>query len=444
MPTTRVESIRKNLLSKIKAPSVDLITKEVRTKDKYMEILYISTISDEAIIHDKLLTPFFEMENQQEFLTFLQSHPKSTPFKDEQKAVDDLLKGLVIIFYQNDIFTFDSKANLAKDTSGTVVETTVQGPQSGFTENLHTNVGLIREKYPVPELTVEQHSVGSLSKTDVMLLFDSRFADPATVEEMRDFLKSVHIQMFQSGEQLLDSITKHNRSFFPTMLVTERPDRAAINLSTGKLIILVNGSPFAVIAPTVMKDFMSSMEDIYQTYWVGRFLQMLRYVGFNISVVLPGLYVAMTAYNPEVFRVQLALSIAGSRTAVPYPAFIEVLIMLFMMELLTEASIRLPKAIGPTATTVGGLILGQAATEAGLVSNIMVIIVSFVAITNFVVPINTFSFTIRVLKYLIWALGTVFGLVGVVLGFLMINAYMVKLDSFGVPYLTLLQSKPKN
>ncbi|WP_251551806.1 spore germination protein [Neobacillus muris] len=444
MPTMKVESIKKNILNKIGQPSSDLVAREVHTKEKYMEILYINTISDESIIHDKLLTPFFEIEDQQDFLTFLQSHPKILPFKDEQKAIEDLLKGVVIIFYQNFIFTFDSKANLAKVTSGTVVETTVQGPQSGFTESLHTNVGLVRERYPVPELTIESLSIGSISKTDVMLLYDSRFADPDTVKKMIDFLKTVHIQMFQSGEQLLDSITKHNRSFFPTMLVTERPDRSAVNLSTGKLIILVNGSPFAVIAPSVMKDFMSSMEDIYQTYWVGRFLQLLRFVGFNISVVLPGMYVALTAYNPEVFRVQLALSIAGSRTAVPYPAFVEVLLMLFMMELLTEASIRLPKAIGPTATTVGGLILGQAATEAGLVSNIMVIIVSFVAITNFVVPINTFSFTIRVLKYLIWALGTIFGLVGVVLGFLMINAYMVKLDSFGVPYLTLLQSKPKN
>lgn len=248
--------------------------------------------------------------------------------------------------------------------------------------------------------------------------------------------------MFQSGEQLLDIIKKSNRALVPLMLVTERPDRIAVNLAAGKIILLVSGSPFAVILPTVMKDFMSSMADIYQTYWVGRFLQLLRYIGFTTSLVLPGLYVAVTSYNPELFRVQLALSIAGSRQGVPYPSFIEVLIMLFMMEMLTEASIRLPKAIGPTATTVGGLILGQAATEAGLVSNIMIIIVSSVAISNFVVPINAFSFTLRIMKYFVLAMGTIFGLVGVVIGFFMLVAYMVKLDSFGEPYLTLVQSKP--
>jgi len=205
---------------------------------------------------------------------------------------------------------------------------------------------------------------------------------------------------------------------------------------------LISGTPFAVVLPTVMKDFMASMEDIYQTFWVTKFLQMLRYIGFFTSLILPGLYVAVTSYNPELFRVQLAISIAGSRTGVPYPSFIEVTIMLIMMEMLTEASIRLPKAIGPTATTVGGLILGQAATEAGLVSNIMIIIVSTVAISNFVVPINAFSFTLRIMKYIVLAFATIFGLVGVVVGFMILVAYMVKLDSFGTPFLTLVQTKP--
>lgn len=442
MPTYKVESIKKNLLDRIQQGK-DLVFKENYTKEKYMEVLYINTVCDEKVLHDKILTPFFELTGAEQFLAYLQSHPKAAQFENEDKAIDELLRGSAIIFFLDFIFLFESKSDLMKSASQTLVETTVQGPQSGFTESLQTNIGLLRERYPQPTLNIENCSVGSISKTSVAMLYDAKFADPDTVKRIREFLSKVEIQMFQTGEQLLDSIRKGNRSFFPIMLVTERPDRSAINLSTGKVVILVNGSPFALIAPAVMKDFMSSMEDIYQTYWVGRFLQFLRFAGFNISIVLPGLYVATTAYNPELFRVQLALSIAGSRTAVPYPAFVEVLLMLFMMELLTEASIRLPKAIGPTATTVGGLILGQAATEAGLVSNIMIIIVSFVAITNFVVPINTFSFTIRVLKYMLWGLGTVFGLVGIVLGFFIIFAYMVKLDSFGVPYLTLLQSKPK-
>jgi hypothetical protein len=218
-------------------------------------------------------------------------------------------------------------------------------------------------------------------------------------------------------------------------MITERTDRIALNLAQGKMVILIEGSPFGLILPAVFFDFMSSMEDLYQPYWVSRFLITLRYLGLFISLLLPGLYVAITSYNPEVFQVQLALGIAGSRSSVPYPSYLEVLFMLIMMELLTEASIRLPKSIGSTATTVGGLILGQAATEAGLVSNIMIIIVSAVAISNFVIPINEMSFSMRVMKYIILLLAAMTGMIGLVIGLMGLLLFLVRLDSFGKPYL---------
>jgi hypothetical protein len=443
MPTPKVESIKAGLLSKIQK-SEDLVFKENYTKEKYLEILYIKTISDEAVLHENIFKPFFEIQGAEEYLAYLQSHPKVSEYETESKAIDDLLRGVAIVFFQDFVYIYDSKVDRNSQVQDTTVETTIQGPQSGFSESLPTNLGLIRHRYPEATLTIESSSVGLISKTQVMLVYDSQHANKDTLDRVKQFLASIDVNMFQSGEQLLDIIKKSNRALFPIMLATERPDRAAINLATGKIILLVHGSPFAVILPTVMKDFMVSMADIYQTYWVGRFLQLIRYIGLLISLITPGLYVAVTSYNPEVFRVQLALSIAGSRTAVPYPSFVEVLLMLFMMEMLTEASIRLPKAIGPTATTVGGLILGQAATEAGLVSNIMIIIVSVVAIANFVIPINAFGFSIRIVKYFILLLGTLFGLVGVVLGFFMFVTYMVKLDSFGEPYLTLVQSTTKS
>jgi hypothetical protein len=138
-------------------------------------------------------------------------------------------------------------------------------------------------------------------------------------KQVKDFLSSVEIEMFQSGEQLLDFTKKSHRVLFPTIMVTERHDRTVINIAAGKIILLVSGSPFAVIMPTVLKDQMASMADIYQTYWIGKFLLLLRYIGLFTTITLPALYVALVSYNPEVFRVQLALSVAGSRHAVPYP-----------------------------------------------------------------------------------------------------------------------------
>jgi spore germination protein len=441
MSSKKIQVIKDTLKGKIQK-SEDVVYQELHTKEKYIEAFYIKTISDETVLQDYIIKPFFEITSPEQFLAYLQSHPKLSSFKTEQQTIDELLRGVAILFYQESIFLFDSKVDRNNSVLDTTVETTIQGPQSGLSESIPTNMGLIRQRYPAPTLHVESTTVGTISKTKVMILHDSNLANQDILKKVKEFLSSVDIQMFQTGEQLLDIIKKSNRALFPVMLVTERPDRVAVNLAAGKIILLVSGSSFAVILPTVMKDFMASMEDIYQTYWVGKFLLLLRYIGFIISIVLPGLYVAVTSYNPELFRVQLVLSIAASRIGVPYPSFIEVLIMLLFIELLTEASIRLPKAIGPTATTVGGLILGQAATEAGLVSNIMIIIVSAVAISNFVVPINTFSFSIRLMKYFILALSIIFGLVGIVMGFFMIIAYFVKLDSFGEPFLTLLQSKP--
>ena len=230
-------------------------------------------------------------------------------------------------------------------------------------------------------------------------------------------------------------ITRHKSFLFPTIVITERPDRIAYNLSKGKVIVMMEGTRFALILPSVFYDFMSSMDDLYLPSWIAKFLVLLRYLGLGTALLLPAMYVGITAYNPELFRVQLALSIAGSRMSVPYPAYIEVFFMLIMMELLTEASIRLPKAIGPTATTVGGLILGQAATEAGLVSNIMIIIVSAVAISNFVIPINEMGFAMRVTKYLLLIVSTFTGLIGVIFGLIGIIYYLVSLNSFGRPYL---------
>ncbi|WP_311198761.1 spore germination protein [Paenibacillus hexagrammi] len=182
---------------------------------------------------------------------------------------------------------------------------------------------------------------------------------------------------------------------------------------------------------------MASMEDFYQNYWISRFVVILRMLGLFVSTTLASWYVGLVSYNPEVLRVQLSLSIAGSRASVPYPSYVEVFFMLIMTEMLIEASIRLPKSIGSTATTVGGLILGQAATQAGLVSNIMIILIAAVAISNFVIPINMMSFGMRVAKYVLLLFTTMFGLMGLIAAFIGLVAYLASMESYGQPYLKL-------
>lgn len=441
MLSPNVQQVQQTLKEKIQQ-SLDVVFKELQKRKEIIQLFYIKTISDETQLQEILIRPFYEVPNAEVFTEYLDSHPKIKRFEGEEKAVNDLTKGFVILFFQKKIYIVDLKIDRNSSVLDTTVETTIQGPQSGFSESIATNLGLVRQRYPSASLTLESVEIGAISRTQVMTLYDSKNVNHEVLTNVRNFLQSIDIEIFQSGEQLLDLIKKSKRALFPVMLITERADRVAVNLAAGKVVLLVAGSPFAVILPTVLKDFMSSMADIYQTYWVSQFLLFLRYCGLMISLLLPASYIALTAYNPEIFRVQLALSIAGSRTAVPYPAFIEVLIMFLFIELLTEASIRLPKAIGPTATTVGGLILGQAATDAGLVSNIMIIIVSAVGISNFVIPINAFSFSLRVAKYFLVMLAIFYGLVGMVIGFFLLIAYMVSLDSFGQPFFTLTDHTP--
>jgi hypothetical protein len=435
-----IRQVKESLITTIQN-SEDLVIKELKAGKKYLEIIYINTISDETQLQDFLIKPFFEIGDTAHFLSYLLSHPKVKLFDNQDKVQEELIRGKSVLFYEDRIFLLDVKLDKNNTVTETSVEVTILGPQTGFSESLPTNIGLIRQRYPENTLVIESQNIGSISKTTVNILYDSKKVNQDVLKKVKEFLSSIDIEMFQSGEQLLDFTKKSKRTLFPTIMVTERPDRTAVNIAAGKVILLIAGSPFAMLMPTVLKDQMSAMADIYQTYWIGKFLLIVRYIGLVTTITLPALYVALTSYNPEVFRAQLALSVAGSRHAVPYPSFVEVIIMLLMMELLMEASIRLPKAIGSTATTVGGLILGQAATEAGLVSNIMIIIVSLGAISNFVIPISTFSFAVRVSKYFILLLSVFYGLVGVILGVFMLLAYMVSLDSFGKPYLTFREEK---
>ena len=415
--------------------SPDLVNQRLEAHGKICELYYISSVCDTEKIHNDLYVPFFEEKEQVGYKDYLLSLSGIRKIGDGDNFVELLLRGSVLIFYNNFIFTFEVKKILNKAIPDTTIETTIQGPQTGLSEDLETNVNIIRHRYHQSSLTFEDMKVGNKSQMGIKIMYDAKEVDVDVLNELYQRLGEINKDVVQSVSQLSRLITRHKSFLFPTIIITERPDRIADNLSKGKVIVIMEGTRFALILPSVFYDFMSSMDDLYLPSWVAKFLVILRYLGLGTALLLPATYVGITAFNPELFRVQLALSIAGSRMSVPYPAYIEVLFMLIMMELLTEASIRLPKAIGPTATTVGGLILGQAATEAGLVSNIMIIIVSAVAISNFVIPINEMGFAMRVTKYLLLAAATLTGLIGVIVGLIGIIYYLVSLSSFGKPYL---------
>ncbi|PLT34067.1 spore germination protein [Bacillus sp. V5-8f] len=398
-------------------------------------VVFMKSLCDEALIKKGVIEPLLLCERESKYILHLLSLPSCEQLNAPKDVEKLLLEGNALVCLSGNIYSVDVRKPANDEPLDSSVEQSVQGPQKGLSEDLTMNMTLIRNRYPSKQLKIEQQTVGTLSKTRIAILYDVDYVQEDVLDEIKNKLSGIKTDIIQAAGQLHNYMTKEKFRVFPTMMITERPDRLALNLSEGKVIILMNGTPFGLVAPSVFYDFISAMDDKYHTYWVARLMMILRYMGLFITTTLPALYIAITSYNPEIVRSQLALTIAGSRAGVPYPSFFEVFFMMLAVEMLVESSLRLPKTIGPTATTVGGLILGQAAQQAQLVSSMMIIITAFVAISNFTIPINAMSFAVRCTRYPLIIFASFYGIVGVVAGLILLLCYLSDLRSFGKPYL---------
>ncbi|NBD23106.1 spore germination protein [Paenibacillus glycinis] len=422
--------------------SGDLVSRGLNIDEESVQLVYLSSLCDKQYLQSSIMQAFGDSSDRADFKNRLSLIPGYEQVQSGDAAVQKLLRGYALVLFPDAICAIESaKASTSKPLDATM-ESILQGPQYAFSEDIATNVQIIRTRYPSKELRVEYSVIGTVSQTSLAILYDASKVDPDVLLELDERLSKIDAEVVQASNQVQMLLTDRYH-LLPTGLVTDRPDRTVLNLSQGKVILLLNGTPFSINLPAVFFDFLDSMEDVYQYPWLMRPLQALRYIGACITMTLPALYVAFVSYNPEFFRAQLAIEIAGSRAAVPYASYYEVFLMLFLTEALTEASIRLPKHIGSTATTVGGLILGEAAQQAGLVSSIMIIIASSVAISNFVIPINTMSYAVRVAKFPLIILAMYFGLVGIVTGIFCFVLYAASLRSFGKPYLKLFSGEAK-
>ena len=416
-------------------PSDDIIQTPLQIKGQYAFLFYLKSVVDGNTLQQTVIKPFFEMASEEGFESYIQSLPNRIEVPSKEKLFILISAGFVLIAIGDQTFLLDIRLVKDNEIQDTIMEPTIHGPQKALSEDIEVSINIIRQRYHNPSLKVEGIMVDDLSNRAISLIYDGERADPEMIKKVKKQLKNLNTPLFQSAGDLQHFLNNSKFTLFPTSMVTERPDRIVYNLVGGKVIILIDGSPNVIIAPVIFFDFMSSMEDNYHVSVVSLFTIVLRYIGLFTCILLPSMYVAMTSYNPDILRVELALTVAGGRIGVPYPSFVEVLFMLFFTELLTEASMRLPKAVSSTATTVGGLILGTAATEAALVSNIMIIIIAAVAISTFVIPINELSFAVRVIRLFLLVYTALFGMVGLLVGFIGIIMVLTNKESLGVPYL---------
>lgn len=317
-----------------------------------------------------------------------------------------------------------------------MTQSVVRGPREGFTESIQTNLALIRKRIRSTKLWLETMTIGEITGTNVGLMYVNGVVNESVVAEVRARLGRIRIDgIFESGN-IEELIQDETFTPFPTLYNSERPDVIAAGLLEGRVAILVDGTPFVLMAPALFTQFYQSAEDYYQRAEFATLIRLLRYVCFFISLLAPSLYIAVTTFHQELLPSPLLFSLAAQREGNPFPAFIEALLMEITFEILREAGVRLPKTVGQAVSIVGALVIGQAAVEAGLVSPAMVIVVAITAIANFVIPSFNMGISIRIIRFALMVFAATFGLFGVTVGLIALVQHLCSLRSFGVPYMS--------
>lgn len=313
-------------------------------------------------------------------------------------------------------------------------QTVIRGPKEGFTEILSTNLSQLRRRLRTTHFRIEYRTVGRFTQTQIAVAYIEGLANPTVLAELLKRLDAIDIDGVLESGYLEELIQDHSFTPFPTIFNTERPDAIAGYLLEGHCTVLVDGTPFALVLPVTFFNFFLSSEDYYQRYDIITFIRAIRFMSFFVSLMLPSLYVAITTFQQEMLPTTLLISLAAQREGVPLPALLEALLMELTFEVIREAGVRMPRVIGPAISIVGALVLGQAAVQAGLVSGAMVIVVSFTAIANFVIPSVSMAASVRLIRFGLMLLAGTFGLFGILAGLVPLLIHLVSLTSFGIPY----------
>lgn len=356
---------------------------------------------------------------------------------DLTNLLDSLLNGKVILLFDGYTqgFAVEMKGGKERSVEEPTTETTIRGPREGFTENIRVNTALLRRKIRDHNLWIESRKIGKVSKTNVSIMYIKGIADDKIVEELRKRLDRIKIDSVLESGYIEELIQDNSITPFPTMYHSERPDAIAADLFEGRVAILVDGTPFVITVPIVFAQFLQSPEDYYNRADITTLIRLLRYIGFFIALLAPSFYIAITTFHQEMLPTQLLITLAAQREGVPFPAFIEALAMEVSFEILREAGLRMPKAIGQAVAIVGTLVIGSAAVEAGFVSAAMVIVVAITAIASFIVSNYELAIAIRMLRFPFMAIAASFGLFGIIVGFIALVLHMCSLRSFGVPFM---------
>ncbi len=358
--------------------------------------------------------------------------------EDENNIIDYVLNGssVIIIPSEEKYLIVNTKKIEKRQSDSPEIENTLRGPKDGFTENFYGNLSLIRYRVKDVNLRIERLQIGKRSRTNVAIIYINDVANPKFVKEVRKKLKNISVDGIIESGYIQKFLLNNAYDLFPQSGIISRSDKASAAILEGKVCILVEGGNLVLSTPKTFVEFFDSADDHYDNIYLGMFSKLLRILCFMIALTLSSLYVAIVAFHSDILPEQYILALASFRASVPFNALLEAFLMEGMVEILREASIRLPKQIGPAIGIVGTIVIGQAAVAAGLVSPLMVIIASLSTMCSFVAPDYTIMNPIRILKFLLIFITGILGLFGFVMGMTLITINLISHNSLGVAYMT--------
>ncbi|MBO7742625.1 spore germination protein [Paenibacillus sp. MWE-103] len=426
-------------LRRVFSHTPDLVIRTFRYEQigRQAALIYISGLSDINAINNNILHELMRHvpgESPSGYLPV--SLGRMAVCGDWSQIEHGLLDGLSVLLVDGmaHAYSMNTQGWPQRAISDSQIEASLKGAHQAFVETADSNIALIRRYLPTRELKIKEYTVGARAPSRVSLLYMEDVTEPEHIETMENRLRSLDVDAVLNTGELAELLEDSVLYFFPQFITTERPDTAASQLLQGRICVVVDRSSSVLIAPVGIVAFFHGIDD-YSTRWpIASFLRMLRLFACLIAIFLPGLYIAAISFNYEIIPLDLILSIGQFRASVPFPPFLEALIMEVTLEMLREAGVRLPAPVAQTVGIVGGIVIGQAAVQAGIVSNLMVVVVATTAVASFIIPNYDMAAAIRLTRFPVMIAASLFGIVGLVACFMIIMARIITMRSLGESY----------
>lgn len=426
-----IDMIKKNL-----GNSSDIVIRNLEN----ISYIYLESVSSDDKISNFLLKSITKLINIDNLLEELKSNIYNSHIEiisDINDSYYYLASGYTCLFINNEdkYIAIETKLKIDRGVTESTSEPLIRGPKDSFTENNAINLGLIRKRIKDPKLRIDEIKLGRRTSSKTSIIYIDDIVNKDSVNQIKKILGKIDIDGILDTGYLRDFLEKEQKSLFPKIISTERPDLTCQNLLNGKIIIMVENSPYVIILPAVLSDFFKTSEDYYQSSVSSSFSRILKWIAFIITITAPSIYIACMTFNQEMIPDQLLISLATQRSQVPFPTFIEVIIFVIFFEILREADIKSPNASGASMSIVGALILGDAAVTAGIVSPFVIIVVAITSVCELVFTDMDFINAIRQWR-LLFIISTVFtGLLGIVIISLILIIELASIENLQAPYL---------